>query len=75
MFYKPNNVWIKVSDFMLKKKLLCLVIKLTVTLSPSYVCCGMTISLLCILGKLPSHCLIKENQTLKYCLKTWPGKV
>ena len=68
-FYKPTNIRIKLSELMLKKKLLPILIELIVTVYHSHVCCDMTNLLLLIFGKLPSHCLIETNQSLKYCLK------
>ena len=59
-----------VSDLMLQKKQLPVVIELTIVLSHLYVCCDMTISFSSILEKLPSYCLIETSQSLKYCLET-----
>ena len=51
MFYKLENIWIKVSNLMLKKKQLPVVIEMTVILSHSCVYWDMTISFLSTLGK------------------------
>lgn len=71
MFYKLNNIWINVSGLRLKKKLLSLVIELTLILSPLYICWDTNVLFLSLLQKLRSRSLIQTSQSLNCYSNRW----